>query len=59
VVVATGSAAQFGKIALGLGDRQPETAFQAGLRKFSMLLVQVAAVLTPGSSSSTCCCTGR
>jgi len=48
VVVATGNAAQFGKIALGLGDRQPETAFQAGLRKFSMLLVQVAVALTTG-----------
>jgi Mg2+-importing ATPase len=46
VAVATGGAAQFGRIALGLGERQPETAFQAGLRRFSMLLVQVAAVLT-------------
>ena len=48
VVVATGGAAQFGQIALGLGDRQPETAFQIGLRKFSMLLVQVAVALTTG-----------
>ena len=31
---------------LGLGQQQPETEFQAGLRKFSMLLVQVAGVLT-------------
>ena len=46
VVTATGAAAQFGKIALGLGERQAETAFQVGLRKFSFLLVQVAAVLT-------------
>ena len=46
VVTATGAAAQFGKIALGLGERQAETAFQLGLRKFSFLLVQVAAVLT-------------
>jgi P-type Mg2+ transporter len=46
VVVATGGAAEFGRIALGLGERQPETEFQAGLRKFSMLLVQVAGVLT-------------
>jgi Mg2+-importing ATPase len=46
VVVATEGAAQFGKIALRLGDRQPETAFQLGLRKFSMLLVQVAMALT-------------
>ena len=46
VVTATGPAAEFGRIALGLGERQPETEFQAGLRKFSMLLVQVAGGLT-------------
>jgi Mg2+-importing ATPase len=46
VVVATGGAAEFGRIALSLGERQPETEFQAGLRKFSMLLVEVAGVLT-------------
>ncbi len=46
VVVATGGQAEFGRIALGLGQRQPETEFQVGLRKFSMLLVQVAGVLT-------------
>ena len=46
VVVATGSATAFGKIALGLGERQAETAFQVGLRGFSKLLVRVAAVLT-------------
>ncbi|WP_404869937.1 magnesium-translocating P-type ATPase [Kitasatospora griseola] len=48
VVVATGGRAEFGRIALGLGDRQPETAFQVGLRRFSVLLLQVAAVLTTG-----------
>ena len=46
VVVATGSATAFGKIAVGLGERQTETAFQVGLRGFSKLLVRVAAVLT-------------
>ncbi len=46
VVVAIGSATAFGKIAVGLGERQAETAFQAGLRAFSKLLVVVAAVLT-------------
>jgi P-type Mg2+ transporter len=46
VVVATGSSTVFGKIAVGLGERQAETAFQAGLRGFSRLLVRVAAVLT-------------
>jgi Mg2+-importing ATPase len=46
VVVATGGRAEFGRIALGLGQRQPETEFQVGLRRFSMLLLQVALVLT-------------
>ena len=42
----TGSSTAFGKIAVGLAERQAETAFQAGLRDFSKLLVRVAAVLT-------------
>jgi len=46
VVVATGSSTVFGKIAVGLGEKQAETAFQAGLRGFSKLLVRVAGVLT-------------
>jgi Mg2+-importing ATPase len=46
VVVATGAHSQFGSIAAGLGTKQPETSFQAGLRRFSMLLLVVAAVLT-------------
>ena len=46
VVVATDGDAEFGRIAVGLGQQQPETEFQAGLRKFSMLLVQVAGALT-------------
>jgi Mg2+-importing ATPase len=46
VVVATGSATAFGKIAIGLGERAAETAFQVGLRGFSALLVRVAGVLT-------------
>ncbi|GAM47831.1 magnesium ABC transporter ATPase [Nocardia seriolae] len=48
VVTATGGSTQFGRIAAGLAKRQPETEFQIGLRKFSMLLVRVAAVLTIG-----------
>ena len=35
VVVATGGRAEFGRIAVGLGERQPETEFQVGLRRFS------------------------
>ena len=46
VVVAIGSSTEFGKIAVGLGEKQSETAFQTGLRGFSKLLVRVAAVLT-------------
>ncbi|WP_170133280.1 magnesium-translocating P-type ATPase [Arthrobacter livingstonensis] len=46
VVVATGGRAEFGKIALGLGERQPETEFQLGLKRFSFLLLQVAVGLT-------------
>jgi Mg2+-importing ATPase len=48
VVVRTGPATEFGKIAVGLGERQAETAFQLGLRQFSTLLVKVAGVLTIG-----------
>jgi Mg2+-importing ATPase len=46
VVYATGANAQFGRIAAGLGERQPETDFQAGLRRFSYLLLWVAMTLT-------------
>ena len=46
VVYATGVAAQFGRIAAGLGERHPETDFQAGLRRFSYLLLWVAMTLT-------------
>ena len=46
VVYATGANAEFGRIAAGLGERQPETEFQTGLRRFSYLLLRVALVLT-------------
>ena len=46
VVVATGGHAEFGRIAIGLGHRQPETEFQVGLRRFSVLLLKIALVLT-------------
>jgi Mg2+-importing ATPase len=45
-VVATGALTEFGKIAAGLSTHQLETVFQAGLRKFSLLLVYVAGGLT-------------
>ncbi|MFM7537417.1 MAG: magnesium-translocating P-type ATPase [Acidimicrobiales bacterium] len=48
VVVATGGRTEFGRIALALGQTQEQTAFQTGLRAFSMLLARVAAVLTAG-----------
>ncbi len=46
IVVSTGTSTAFGKIAVGLGERQADTAFQVGLRGFSALLVKVAGVLT-------------
>lgn len=46
VVVATGARTEFGRIAVGLGERQPETEFQVGLRRFSVLLLQVAVALS-------------
>lgn len=45
VVYATGKDAEFGRIAAGLGQTQPETEFQIGLRRFSYLLLQVAIAL--------------
>ncbi|HYM97513.1 MAG TPA: magnesium-translocating P-type ATPase [Candidatus Sulfotelmatobacter sp.] len=48
VVVRTGSGTVFGQIALRLGEHQPETAFQRGLRAFSLLLVRVTVVLAGG-----------
>jgi Mg2+-importing ATPase len=45
VVTATGSSTEIGQLAAGLDQRMPETAFQAGLRRFSLLLVWVAAAL--------------
>jgi len=46
VVVATGPATQFGRIAIGLGERQPQTEFQVGLGQFSALLAKVGGVLS-------------
>jgi Mg2+-importing ATPase len=46
VVYATGANAEFGRIAAGLSERQPETSFQRGLRHFSYLLLRVALTLT-------------
>jgi Mg2+-importing ATPase len=48
VVLVTGSGTVFGQIALRLGEHQPETAFQRGLRAFSLLLVRVTVVLAGG-----------
>jgi Mg2+-importing ATPase len=48
IVVQTGPHTAFGKIAIRLGERQPDTVFQRGLRSFSILLVRVTAVLAGG-----------
>jgi Mg2+-importing ATPase len=45
VVVAIGATTEIGRLAAGLGRRMPETSFQAGLRRFSLLLVWVAVAL--------------
>ncbi len=46
VVVATGASTQFGRIAVGLGERHPQTEFQLGLTRFSGLLAKVGGVLS-------------
>lgn len=46
VVVSTGSATEFGQIAAGLAVPQPQTEFQRGLGRFSVLLLMVALILT-------------
>lgn len=46
VVVATGSRTEFGQIAVGLSTPQPQTEFQRGLGRFSVLLLEVAVILT-------------
>src|ERR1700693_1355318 len=48
IVLQTGSRTAFGKIAIRLGERQPDTVFQRGLRSFSILLVRVTAILAGG-----------
>ena len=46
VVVAIGSATQFGRIAVGLGEQHPQTEFQIGLTRFSGLLAKVGGILS-------------
>ena len=46
VVVATGSDAEFGRIAAGLAVQEPQTEFQRGLARFSRFLLLIAIVLT-------------
>jgi P-type Mg2+ transporter len=46
VVVRTGPATEFGQIAAGLAEKHSQTAFEAGLSRFSRFLFGVAAVLT-------------
>lgn len=45
VVAETGAGTEFGAIAMRLGERLPQTAFQRGLRDFSMMLVYVTIIL--------------
>ena len=45
VVVATGAATEFGRVAAGLVGRPPETEFERGTRKFGFLILQVVVFL--------------
>jgi Cation transporter/ATPase, N-terminus len=42
-------APEFGAIALQLGERQPQTGFQLGLRDFSLLLVRAPSAIAASS----------
>ncbi len=46
IVVATGQSTAFGRIALQLSQQAPQTEFQQGLSKFSLLLIRIALSLT-------------
>ena len=46
VVVVTGRDTQFGRIAIGLGEKHPQTEFQIGLTRFSGLLARVGGILS-------------
>ncbi|MEA9983820.1 magnesium-translocating P-type ATPase [Subtercola sp. RTI3] len=46
IVITTGPATEFGQIVVGLGTQQPQTEFQRGLGTFSVLLLEVAVILT-------------
>ncbi|GEB64499.1 magnesium-translocating P-type ATPase [Sinomonas atrocyanea] len=48
VVTATGRGTEFGRIAAGLAQGLPETAFQHGLKQFSLMLLWVGIALTAG-----------
>src|SRR6266851_7689668 len=45
VVVVTGAATQFGRVAASLAGRPPETEFERGTRRFSLLILQVVIFL--------------
>jgi Mg2+-importing ATPase len=46
IVVRTGASTEFGRIAAGVAEKHAQTAFEAGLSRFSRFLFGVAAVLT-------------
>ena len=47
VIVATGSQTYFGKVARSLIGRQPETAFDKGVKKFTWLMLRFMLVMVP------------
>ncbi len=45
VVIATGKNTEFGKVTKDLADREPETAFDKGIRQFTWLMIKLIFVL--------------
>jgi len=48
VVVLAGGETEFGKISAQMGQAEPETSFQSGIRKFGYLLLRMTFVLSAG-----------
>ncbi|MCZ7637120.1 MAG: magnesium-translocating P-type ATPase [Verrucomicrobia bacterium] len=47
VIIATGAQTYFGKVARSLAGRQPDTAFDKGIKKFTWLMIRFMLVMVP------------
>lgn len=47
LIIATGAQTYFGKVARGLAGRQPQTAFDRGVGRFTWLMIRFMAVMVP------------